>query len=279
MQSRPNSVRLKAAQPSLEKQEPFMSIMQYRCVTNSLAIRTQPQITDATKTTLSLKFGDVISVDDSTRTEAAGFTWLKHSQGWSAERSSDGKTIYLLDNSLKPKDKLWGINIDPYNPAANPAAAKLAGLGWIRFVFHASSKNQTPEQAFAFYDPIIKSYVQTGTKVLLVIIQDTYWGNGPWSNGGWDAYYPGYADAVGKIAAHYRGQVTGYEIWNEPDLSGQPTSIFVPPQNYGPLLQAASKAIRQADPAAKVISAGLVGSDPVGYLSKARAAIGGMLPV
>src|SRR5260221_4985124 len=256
-----------------------MSIKQFRCVTNSLAIRTQPQLGDAYKTPQLLKFGDVITVDDTTRTEAAGFIWYKHDRGWSAERSSDGKNIYLLDNSLKPKDKLWGINIDPYNPTANPSAAKLAGLGWVRFVFHASSKRQTPEQAFAYYDPIIKSFVQTGTKVLLVIIQDTFWGNGPWSNGNWEAYYPGYADAIGKIALHYRGQVAAYEIWNEPDLSGQPTSIFIPPQNYGPLLQAASRAVRQADPGAKVISAGLVGSDPIGYLSMARAALGGTLPI
>src|SRR5258708_49428 len=193
-----------------------MSIKQFRCVTNSLAIRTQPQLGDAYKTPQLLKFGDVITVDDTTRTEAAGFIWYKHDRGWSAERSSDGKNIYLLDNSLKPKDKLWGINIDPYNPTANPSAAKLAGLGWVRFVFHASSKRQTPEQAFAYY---------------------------------------------------------------EPDLCGKPTSIFIPPQNYGPLLQAASRAVRQADPSAKVISAGLVGSDPIGYLSKARAALGGTLPI
>ncbi len=256
-----------------------MTVKQFRCVTNSLAIRTQPALGDAYRTQQALKMNDVISVDDSTRVESAGYMWLKHNLGWSAERTSDGKNIYLLDNALRPKDHVWGINIDPNNPAANPPASKLNGVGWVRFVFHAASKQQTIDQAFGFYDPIIRSLAQQGTKVLLVIIQDTYWGNGPWSNGNWGAYYPGYADAVSKIAQHYKGLVAGYEIWNEMDLSGQPTSIYIAPENYGPLLLAASKAIKQADPTAKVVSGGMVGGEPIGYLTKARASIGGVLPI
>jgi hypothetical protein len=256
-----------------------MTVKQFRCVTNVLTIRTQPALGDAYKTQQTLKMNDVISVDDTTRVEAAGYMWLKHSLGWSAERTSDGKVVYLLDNSLRPKDRVWGINIDPNNPAANPPASKLNGVGWVRFVFHAASRQQTIDQAFGFYDPIIRALAQQGTKILLVIIQDTFWGNGPWSNGNWGAYYPGYADALSKIAKHYKGLVAAYEIWNEMDLSGQPTSIYIAPENYGPLLLAASKAVKQADPTAKVISGGMVGSDPIGYLTKARNSIGGVLPI
>lgn len=172
--------------------------------------------------------------------------------------------------------KIWGINTDPKNPTANPTAAALTGCGWVRFVFHVDAG--TLDQAFAFYDPIIHSIASAGTKVLLILLQDTYWGNGPWSNGNWPIFYTGFAGVVGRIAQHYKGQVAAYEIWNEMDLSGQPTSIYIPPENYGPLIQVSTKAIRTSDPAAKVISGGLASADPVGYISAVKAACGGVLP-
>lgn len=169
--------------------------------------------------------------------------------------------------------KLWGINIDPMNPAANPSTSTLSGVGWVRFVFHAA---RGLDQAFAYYDPIIHAYASAGIKTVLILLQDTYWGNGPWDNGNWSAFYPGFADVAGRIAAHYGGQVAAYEIWNEQDIAGQPTSIYIPPANYAALLVTASRAIRQANPAAKVISGGLAGSDPVGYMLQVKTAAGNL---
>src|SRR5258708_17426435 len=145
-----------------------MPIKPYRCTVTTLTIRTQHHLGDQFKTQQQIKLNEVVNVDDSSHTEADGFVWLKHDRGWSAERTLDGRTIYLLDASLKAKEKQWGINVDPYNLGGNPKPTKLAGLGWVRFVFHASSKGQTPEQAFAYYDPIIQAYAQAGVKVLLV---------------------------------------------------------------------------------------------------------------
>src|SRR5437868_647994 len=141
-----------------------MAIKQYRVVVDALAIRTQPQIGDQFKIAQQLKRNDIITVNDDSRTEASGFVWLKHDLGWSAERTSDGKTIFMLDASLKPKERMWGINIDPANSAANPAAAKLAGLGWLRFVFQIDGLRQSMAQSFATYDPVIAAHVKAGTK-------------------------------------------------------------------------------------------------------------------
>ena len=260
-----------------------MAVKQYRCVVGALTIRTQPQTGEQTKTGQQLKLDEIITVNDDSRVEAAGFVWLQHARGWSAERSIDGKFVYLLDTALRPTERLWGINIDPRNPAGNPLAAKLSGLGWVRFVFHVSSHGETLDQAFAFYDPIIRAHAQSGTNVLLILIHDTYLGNAPWRNGDWNTYIRGYADMAGAIARHYRGLVEAYEIWNEPDQPPEaqavPTSVYVPPQNYGAMLIAAAQALRQADPAAKVISGGLVSGDSLGYMIKVQNAIGGNLPV
>jgi len=65
-----------------------------------------------------------------------------------------------------------------------------------------------------------------------------------------------YARFVGKVAARYRGRVLGYIIWNEPNLAHE-WATAPDPAAYVNLLRVASEAIRQADPGAQVVSAGL----------------------
>jgi hypothetical protein len=69
-----------------------------------------------------------------------------------------------------------------------------------------------------------------------------------------------FADNIGQLAARLRGQVAGYEVWNEPD-----DSIFwkdgPQPAAYAAMLKAAYKAVKDADPGAKVLVGGLVGND------------------
>jgi len=66
-----------------------------------------------------------------------------------------------------------------------------------------------------------------------------------------------FAHLCGALAERYRGQVQAYQVWNEPNLSrewaGQPPD----PAGYVELLRACYVAIKQADPDALVISAGL----------------------
>lgn len=66
-----------------------------------------------------------------------------------------------------------------------------------------------------------------------------------------------YIDFVSTVASRYRGRVLGYVIWNEPNLAidwgGQPPD----PAAYTVLLKAAYRAIKAADPGARVVSAGL----------------------
>jgi hypothetical protein len=60
-------------------------------------------------------------------------------------------------------------------------------------------------------------------------------------------------DYVRSVVERYRGQVYGYEIWNEPDLE---TFYRGNTAQYIELLRIASQEIRRGDPAAKVLSAG-----------------------
>lgn len=136
----------------------------------------------------------------------------------------------------------------------------------------------TLAQAFAFYDPIIAALHNSGTKILLILNQETFWGNGPWDNGNWSQFSTDFAGLAATIALHYKGQITAYEIWNEGDVQGQPTSVYVPPEDYGPMLALTTHSIRATDSAAKVVSGGLAGGDIIGYMTKVRTACGGVLP-
>jgi hypothetical protein len=71
---------------------------------------------------------------------------------------------------------------------------------------------------------------------------------------------------VGEVARHFRGRVTYFEIWNEPNIS----SFFYPlpnPAEYADLLEASYTAIKAADPSGLVIFAGMSGND-VGFLGR-----------
>ena len=61
----------------------------------------------------------------------------------------------------------------------------------------------------------------------------------------------------GAVAERYRGRVAAYQIWNEPNLSREWGNRPPDPAGYVALLRACSEAIRAADPAAILISAGM----------------------
>lgn len=66
-----------------------------------------------------------------------------------------------------------------------------------------------------------------------------------------------FAHFCGILAERYRGRISAYQIWNEPNLSREWGDRVPDAAGYVGLLQACSEAIRAADPAAILISAGL----------------------
>ncbi|MGC9399568.1 MAG: hypothetical protein ACP5HM_10590 [Anaerolineae bacterium] len=82
--------------------------------------------------------------------------------------------------------------------------------------------------------------------------------------GGPPAYLEPFAAFCGDVAARYRGRVAGYQVWNEPNLAREWGGQTPDPVAYTELLRVCAVAIRQADPQALVISAGLAptGSGP-----------------
>lgn len=169
-----------------------------------------------------------------------------------------------------PGARILGINTDPRNPAANPTAAQLGNVAWVRFVlnvYRPDNTKQSLSDTFAYYDPIIDSLRAAGINICLVLNHQTFNDGYPaWVPTTWSQYAQAFAAACGQIADHYRGRVAKYEVWNEPD-NPDPKSSGMAAPNFGLICRAAIPAIRQADVGAKVVSGGLMSDDPMAYLS------------
>jgi hypothetical protein len=66
-----------------------------------------------------------------------------------------------------------------------------------------------------------------------------------------------YADFLTALATRYKGKIAAYQIWNEPNLAREWCDEAPDPARYAEMLRVAYQAIKQADPRALVISAGL----------------------
>ncbi len=66
-----------------------------------------------------------------------------------------------------------------------------------------------------------------------------------------------YGDFVAAVAARYRGKLAGYIIWNEPNLAREWGNLPPDPSGYVQLLRVAATRIREVDPHARIVSAGL----------------------
>jgi len=73
-----------------------------------------------------------------------------------------------------------------------------------------------------------------------------------------------WAQYVLTTVAHYRGQVSDWEVWNEPDMRFFWRGT---PDQYARLLQVTYRAVKDADPAARVLMGGMVVPD-LGFLTR-----------
>jgi polysaccharide biosynthesis protein PslG len=156
--------------------------------------------------------------------------------------------------------------------------ARELGAGWVREDVQWSRVEPIAGQLdWSWHDRVFRAHRQNGTNIIGVIGPAVGWATPYPDDGARDvSFYPPdpeqYARFAGQVAARYRGLVTAWEIWNEPE-----NAIFwrpaPDPVAYTQMLIAASAAIKAADPDATVLSGGVVPYDPT--FLEAVAAAGG----
>jgi hypothetical protein len=152
----------------------------------------------------------------------------------------------------------YGVSVHLYGLDRGRALdlAKEAGFGWIRQqVWWRDVEPWKGHYDWGELDSIVSDANARGIKVLLSIVRSPGWAAGGSYGLPYDPEDLG--DFLYEMASHYRGQVQAYEIWNEPNLAVENAGRVADPGKYVELLHVAYRRIKEADPAARVISAAL----------------------
>jgi hypothetical protein len=116
-----------------------------------------------------------------------------------------------------------------------------------------------------FTDRIVADVEQFGLKVLFRLDRQPLWAMAPREVRTGPVGNPqDFGDFCHALAERYRGRVSAYQVWNEPNLAREWQKRTPDPAGYVELLRACYVGIKTADPDALVISAGLspTGSGP-----------------
>jgi len=193
----------------------------------------------------------------------------------SDESNNSGATSFTVAAAPPSTEgNVFGMNIDPANPAGNPSPQELKAIGvrWVRIEW------KWYEGGYTFYDPIIAAYRAAGLRVMLIVDYTSLDGKPAYNadEAVWTSYIADFAQAAADIAMHYGDGVDAWQIWNEPDLVNWSTAYDprVPAAYFGIMLREAVNAIRPHS-STPIITGGLV-SGNANYLAIARDAAGGL---
>jgi hypothetical protein len=131
-----------------------------------------------------------------------------------------------------------------------------AGFTWIKQIFAWYDVEGAAKGHYDWTrtDRIVAQAEQYGLKILVRVDSAPEWakgGSGPMRD------FNDYGDFLYVLASRYKGLVDGYQIWNEPNLSREWGDQQPDPAAYARMLKVAYTRIKQADPGALIVSAGL----------------------
>jgi len=131
------------------------------------------------------------------------------------------------------------------------------GFDWVKsFVSWASTEPSKGSYHWDDCDNVVNAAEQYGLKVLFRVDHPPAWANG---TGRTDPPTDpaDFGDFMYALADRYKGRVAAYEIWNEPNLDYEWGNRPPDPAGYVALLKAVYPRVKEADPHALVVTAGL----------------------
>jgi O-antigen ligase len=160
---------------------------------------------------------------------------------------------------------------DPGKVRQELEVLRQAGVGLIRQEFNWAEfepldPDEHPElgqDAWVKYDHIVEAARDAGIEILARLDRAPVWATpefdpreNPWMQAP-PADNADFAAFAGELAARYRGKVRYYQVWNEPNLFGEWGGRPPNAAEYLAMLRAVGGAIREADPEARIVLAGL----------------------
>ena len=164
--------------------------------------------------------------------------------------------------SIKLKSPEYGMQAflwyKPEVASRDVQVVKQAGFGWIKQgVGWRDVEPAKGQFVWTQLDDIAKWMGEQQLNLIARIDHQPEWAGGGFPTNGPPANYEDFGDFCYALASRYKGRFRAYEIWNEPNLArewgGRPPN----PAEYAALLKVAYRRIKEADPNAIVVSAGL----------------------
>lgn len=173
--------------------------------------------------------------------------------------------LYPLPHLASPE---YGIQTFLWWHVGNKTGARDAdlvrdlGFGWLKQEFLWKEMLHSRGDQFDWYrtDAMVQLAEERGLKILARLGAPPDWALASAPNG-LPVSPEDFSNYCGALAQRYAGRVAAYEVWNEPNLAREWNRLPPNPVGYAELLKVCYLAIKQADPQAIVISAGLAPTD------------------
>ena len=135
------------------------------------------------------------------------------------------------------------------------------GVRWVRLEFPWSDIEPLPgEWDWTLWDELVEDFGRERLEVVAVLKSSPLWVRLPRDRNFEEAPPADLEDFsrfARAVAARYRGRISAYQIWDEPNIYPHWGERFVDPEGYARMLIGASTAIRSEDPQALILTASL----------------------
>lgn len=173
-----------------------------------------------------------------------------------------GALILSLARSEGLGDFAWGWHtLRPDDGILHLAQG--SGAQYVVQVFSWNEIEPTPGEFFWEYpDWLVRAAEYYGLAVIARLDNAPGWATGPHTSLSAPPRDPAaMAQFAARVADRYRGRVSAYIVGNEPNLAREWGNLPPNPAAYAELLRETGAAIRRADPAARVVAAGLASTN------------------
>jgi hypothetical protein len=145
-----------------------------------------------------------------------------------------------------------------------------AGVQWVRIDmawlgFEKTGKGVMDPWYVNRADSVVNMARARNIKVLATILDTPSWANGGQADNVPPTNPQDYGDFMGWFADHFKGRVSAYELWNEPNLSGFWSTTD--PAAYAAIVKAAYPVLKAHDPAGLVV-AGVTSQNDTSWLTR-----------
>lgn len=149
----------------------------------------------------------------------------------------------------------YGVISDP----SRTASVADLGFTWVKYLVYWDYAQPQRGGAVKFdpYDAWVDTARSKGLHVLMRVDQSPSWATGTTSKNAPPINDSDLADFMAQMAAHFKGRVDAWELWNEPNLNYEWGYTRPDPAKYARMLQAVYPKLKAADPQTLLIASGL----------------------